>query len=474
MRFFGREKELEALKDLWNKSISSLIAITGRRRIGKSTLIEAFAEKEVFFSFAGVPPTKGVTAQSQREAFAKQLMRYFGQAPKCIDWWDLLWFLAEKTKEGRVVVLLDEISWMAQDDPEFLGVLKTIWDSEFKKNPRLLFILCGSVSSWIEENILSSTAFLGRVSLVLRLQELPLSVCDLFWEKKRGLISAYEKFKLLSVTGGIPRYLEEIRVDLPAEENIRRMCFDPGGFLFNEFDKIFSDLFFKRSAFYKQIVTYLAEGPKTREEISKHLDLALGGALSEYLDNLVEAGFILCHPTWSITTAKQSNLMQFRLSDNYLRFYVKYILPNKHQIELQAFANRSLTTLPGFSSIMGLQFENLVFHNRLAVRKVLGIPSEDVLMEGPFFQRSTKIQPGCQIDYMIQMRFGTLYVCEIKFSKDKVSSSILQEMQEKITNLKRSKFISCRPVLIHVNGVTSEVEESGYFAKIISFDELFV
>lgn len=473
MHFFGREKEMATLRDLWNKSVASLVAITGRRRIGKSTLIEEFAKKELFFSFVGVPPTKGVTAQSQREAFAKQLSRYFGQSPSCTDWWELFWFLAEKTRDGKVVILLDEISWMGQDDPEFLGIFKSIWDSEFKKNSKLILILCGSVSSWIEKNILSSTGFVGRVSLTLRLQELPLSVCDLFWKKKRNLISSYEKFKLLSVTGGIPRYLEEIRADLPAEENIRKMCFDPGGFLFNEFDKIFSDLFFKRSAFYKQIVIYLADGPKDREELSKHLGIALSGILSEYLDDLIQAGFILRHPTWAITTAKQSNLMQFRLSDNYLRFYVKYVLPNRHQIELESFANRSLTTLPGFSSIMGLQFENLVFHNRLALRKVLGIPSEDVLMEGPFFQRSTKIQPGCQIDYMIQMRFGTLYVCEIKFSKDKVSFSILQEMQEKIDRLKRPKFISCRPVLIHVNGVTAEVEESGYFAKIISFDELF-
>lgn len=122
---------------------------------------------------------------------------------------------------------------------------------------------------------------------------------------------------------------------------------------------------------------------------------------------------------------------------------------------------------------MGLQFENLVFQNRLAVRKALDIYSEDVLMEGPFFQRKTQRQPGCQIDYLIQTRFGTVYVCEIKFSKDKIQREVIEEVESKIKRFKHPKFISCRPVLIHVNGVASEVEESDYFAKIISFGDIF-
>ena len=122
---------------------------------------------------------------------------------------------------------------------------------------------------------------------------------------------------------------------------------------------------------------------------------------------------------------------------------------------------------------MGLQFENMVIHNRFALRKALDICPEDIVMEGPFFQRKTKRQPGCQIDYMIQTRFGTLYICEIKFSKDKIHSEVIEEMNNKINRLKCPKFVSFRPVLIHVNGVTNDVEEADYFAKVISFEDLF-
>ena len=87
------------------------------------------------------------------------------------------------------------------------------------------------MSSWIDENILSSTGFMGRISLELTLDELPLPVCNLFWRKKAKLISPYEKFKMLSVTGGVPRYLEEIDPDLSAEENIYNLAFPKGACL---------------------------------------------------------------------------------------------------------------------------------------------------------------------------------------------------------------------------------------------------
>ena len=194
-------------------------------------------------------------------------MKYFDDVPPANDWWELMWFLSKRIRKGRTLVLFDEISWMAYNDPELLGIVKTVWDTEFKKNPDLILILCGSVSSWIEKNILSSTGFVGRISLIIRLEELPLPICDLFWAKKRTMISAYEKFKVLSVTGGVPRYLEEIRSNLPAEENLRHLCFDPDGFLFTEFDRIFSDLFNGRSAIYKSIVMSLAEGARREPKL---------------------------------------------------------------------------------------------------------------------------------------------------------------------------------------------------------------
>ncbi len=248
--FIGRSVERESLKKLFTKNSASLVVIKGRRRIGKSRLAEEFGKsfsKALFIT--GLPPEEKTTAQMQREDFAGQLSRETAvHGLKSDDWGDLLWHLSEQCKKGRILVVLDEINWMGSKDPTFLGKLKSAWDLYFKKNPKLILILSGSMSAWIERNILGSTGFMGRSSLEISLGELPLSVCDKFWGKQASQVSAYEKFKILSVTGGVPRYLEEINPKLSAEQNLLDLAFSPHGVLFNEFDRIFSDLFSKRSS----------------------------------------------------------------------------------------------------------------------------------------------------------------------------------------------------------------------------------
>ena len=105
------------------------------------------------------------------------------------------------------------------------------------------------------------------------------------------MASAYEKFKILSVTGGIPRYLEELRPDLSAEANLQRLCFDSEGLLFREFDQIFHDLFQKQGHFYKQIVETLINSPLSTAELAVKLGRSRGGDLSKALGESDGIGF---------------------------------------------------------------------------------------------------------------------------------------------------------------------------------------
>ena len=472
--FIGRKKELDILQSLLLKTSSSLVVITGRRRIGKSRLIQEFGIEFTTYVFSGVPPTEKDSAQDQRNVFGWQLGKILGKPPfkDDDDWSDLFLRLAKHTRKGRVIILFDEISWMGSKDHMFLGKLKNAWDLEFSKNPQLILVLCGSVSTWIEKNILSSTGFLGRISLQLNHEALPLPDCNQFWPKRASKISAYEKFKLLAVTGGVPRYLEEIKPVLPAEENIRRLCFNASGLLFNEFERIFSDLFSSRSNMYKELVLCISDGSYALEDIYTRFGVEKTGAISTYLDDLIMSGFIQRNYTWQIKTGKVSKLSKYRISDNYLRFYLKYILPNHERIKKGSFDDISLTLLPGWESIMGLQFENLVLNNRKKILALLGIKAEEVVEDGPFFQQTTTRQTGCQIDYLIQTRFDTLYVCEIKFYRQPVTTSVIKDVEKKIDRLAIPRNMSCRPVLIHVNGVTDEVLEQQYFAHIIDFSQL--
>jgi AAA+ ATPase superfamily predicted ATPase len=472
-QFFGRKKELETLTDLFKKGSASLVVVQGRRRIGKSRLVVEFAKNYRFYSFSGLPPVEETTAQSQRDDFSRQLNTQTGLPEvKADDWSKLFLLLAEKTKSEQIVVLLDEISWIGSKDPDFLGKLKTAWDQNFAQNPKLIMILCGSVSPWIEENILSSTGFVGRLSCQITLGELPLAECNKFWGKLGDHISAQEKFKVLAVIGGVPRYLEEIKPSKTAEQNIKDLCFAPSGALVNEFNNIFSDLFSKRSGTYKKIIEVLAQAPLEIKDICKKLKIAQTGFISEYLEDLVKSGFITRDFTWKLEAEEASKLSQFRLSDNYLRFYLRYMDKNISKIKAGDYAFKSLALLPNWESIMGLQFENLVLKNKSYIKEHLGIKQDEVVSDNPFFQRKTNRLSGCQVDYLIQTKFSALYVCEIKFSRYPIDNTIIAEMQNKIKALYYPKGFSCRPVLIHINGVKEEVVTSGFFADIIDFSEL--
>lgn len=468
-KFIGREKELKLLQGLLQKKTSSLVVIRGRRRIGKSRLAEEYASSfSKAYILSGIPPEPGVTAEKQRQEFLRQLQEYRLPVYRSEDWGDLFFDLAQECKQGRVLVVLDEITWMGSEDPTFLPKLKTAWDRYFKKNPRFVMLLSGSNSAWISKNILSSTGFFGRVSLRLLLNELTLPECHAFWRDKANKISAYEKFKILSVTGGIPRYLEEVRPELSAEVNIQRLCFNSEGLLFREFDQIFHDLFQKRGIFYKQIVAHLIESTLSMTELSVKLKRSRGGDLSQALDELVESGFLARDYTWSLKTGKRLESSRYRIKDNYLRFYLKYILPHKEQIE-----SMQLERLPqGYLSIMGLQFENLVINNGVLICKILGIPPETVTIAGPYFQKAGARKKGCQIDYLIQTQFRNLYVCEVKFKQGVIGKQVIEEFKEKICHLQLPRGFSYRPVLVHVNGVSEEVADSGYFARIVDLSEL--
>ena len=472
--FVGRKAELAELERFSKKKTASLIVIKGRRRIGKSRLVSEFAKTRVFYAFMGLPPHAATTAQSQRDEFAKQLSANTGLPEiKADDWSKLFALLAQQAQKSKVILLFDEISWMGSKDPDFLGKIKNAWDNYFNKNPHLIFIICGSASSWIEKNILSSTGFLGRVSYTMTLHELPLNECDYFWGKYSDSISSYEKLKILSVTGGVPKYLEEIDSSLSAEENIKNLCFKSGALLVDEFSNIFNDLFLRDSVTYRKIIVCLVSGTKDSTKIANALNVQASGRLSEYLEELELAGFITRDYTWDLKTGQDKKLSQYRLSDNYLRFYLKYIDKYYAKIKRNSFAVKTLLSLPEWRTIMGLQFENLVLNNRKAIHKLLGLRAEDIVSDNPFFQKTGSRQPGCQIDYMIQTRFDTLYLCEVKFSKQVIGLEILEELQQKMARLKRPKGFSIRPVLIHVNGVSEAVIESDFFSSIIDFGNLF-
>lgn len=465
--FIGRKSELERLKALYKKKTSSLVVVKGRRRIGKSRLIGEFANisnAQTFWSFAGLAPEDSISAQQQRDNFARQLAFMLKIPPMTfLDWSDAFEHLRLHIKPGDIV-LLDEISWMGSKDPSFIPKLKAWWD---KQTTHMVLVFCGSVSTWIEENILKSTAFFGRINLTISLEPLSIPESAQFLRTLGMQLSHYDLYKLLSIVGGVPWYLEQLNPGMTADDNIKQLAFEKNGLLVTEFDRVFHDLFNGKGATYKKILDSLKEGAKTLSEIRKSIEFAHSGTLSQMMDHLIVAGFVIKQSLWSFKTVKPLKQSLYRISDPYMRFYLKVIEPNLGTIVDGGFDQVPLSTMPGFETHMGLQLEMLLLQNRPLLTQKLSISPIDIVRSGPYRQTKTTTQQGCQIDYLVQSKTNSLFICEFKFKRREISSEIITEMRDKISRLKVPKGFAKVAVLFHLSGVVSSVVTNPYFYRIV-------
>jgi hypothetical protein len=359
---------------------------------------------------------------------------------------------------------------MASKERNFAGYLKISWDTLFKGFPHLIVVLCGSVSSWIDKNILNSTGFVGRISYELTLEQLPLYYCNLFWKEKKDRISTLEKLKILSITGGVPRYLEEINPNRSAEYTIKRICFSQGGFLVSEFDQIFSDIFNKRSKVYKEIIYSLVNGNKSLSEIAYAINRNRNGDLSDYLQDLEKSGFVRKERVYNLKECAYGKLHKYRIIDNYFRFYLRYTEPIKQNIIRGLYEKTALDKIIQWDTIIGIQFETLILNNLALICRILNIAFETIESASPYFQRKTQRQTACQVDLLICTRH-TIYVCEIKCRKN-IGKYVIRDVMEKVSKLKIPRSKSLRTVLIFEGKLSKETIQEKYFDYLISMNDL--
>ena len=470
--FIGRKEEIQKLKDLYELKKTSLSVIKGRRRIGKSSLVFEFvkrcAQGKQFFSFTGLAPTDGVSAQSQRDHFGHQLSSHLHVPPMTFhDWTEALTYLAHHIKEEGAVVLFDEISWMGAKDPAFVSKLKAWWDTVLLKKPHVLLIFCGSVSTWIDENIINSTAFFGRISLTITLEAFSIPESAEFLRTLGTQGSPFEIYKLLSVLGGVPWYLEHLQPNMTADQNIKNLCFQKEGLLVREFDRIFHDLFNGSGSAYKKILDSLKEGMKTLADVRRAIAFPASGTLSLLMKHLVTCGFVSQHRQWSLKTEKPLKQSLYRICDPYLRFYLKMIEPHKHRIDQGAYEDIELSQIQGFEIHISLQVEHLLLQNRSLLLQKMGIPSGETVFDGPYRQTKTVRTKGCQIDYLVQSSTKNLFLCEFKFKRRELGIEIIDEMKEKMCRFSVPRGFAMVPVLFHMGGVSEPVYDKRFFYRII-------
>ena len=473
--FLGRENELASLRLLLEKPTASLVACRGRRRIGKSTLFKEFARRNrlELIVIEGLGPRKGQTNEDQLKNFGERLCAQTkGPAVTPENWMAAFTLLGERLNDRKkTVVLLDEISWMGRHDPDFPGKLKNGWDDVLKTHDNLILVICGSVSSWIQENLLESATFGGRFSRSLVLRELPLDLCVKFWRGAERRLSAAELADVLAVTGGVPRYLEEVNPALSADENIRRMCFTADGPLFKDFSAIFSEVFGSATLVKADILRALADGPLSCHALAARLGVERGGSLTRNLFELVEAGFVAKDVSLNPMTGKRSKLATYRICDNYTRFYLKYVEPHEEEIRAGHYAFHSLASLPGWRTIMGLQFENMVVNNVNALLPLLQLDGQRILAAAPYALRGDALaDKGLQVDLLIQTQ-GAVMLVEVKH-RQKIEVEVVEEVARKVRLFPKRRNVSLRTALVYEGDLAPSVRTSGSFDRLVPFAEL--
>ena len=471
--FFGREYYLDRLKALLTKPMPSVVTCRGRRRNGKSTLFEEFARRNKcrFIKIEGLPPQDNVKDLDQRASFGRQLALQTDFPEMVPDSWLKAFHLLSGAirDDAWTVVLLDEISWMGGKAPDFPGELKVAWDNFFRKHDRLVLVLCGSVSRWITDNIVKSTGFVGRRSLNFVLPELPIGDAVKFWGDRLGDTATRDILDTLAVTGCVPKYLEEMDFSLSVAENIRRTCFTPEGYLFEDFEDIFSRVFGRSAQRKRQILGALADGPKTVSEVARALAIDRSGTLADELRDLDTAGFVAQDRGINPETGRPALDIRYRVKDCYTRFYLRYVEPVRERVEKGLFSLVSLEAMPSWDTLMGLQFETLVMNNFHVLLPQMGLEHANILSVGPYIRRGKRGE-GCQIDLLVQTEY-LAYAVEIKRCKN-IGLEIINEMAAKLERFPRREGVTLRKALVFDGTIAPSVEERHYFDAIVPASKL--
>lgn len=475
MDFFGRENEIGDLMALWGKRCSSLVTCRGRRRIGKSTLIEVFAQrsKARFIRIEGVRPKPEFSDETELKTFARELAAQTLADDSVPDNWLKAFIRLDReiNDKERTVVLLDEVSWLGHYDETFADLVKIAWDDYWSKHDRLIVVVCGSVSGWIKEHFVDNGAFYGRRSLDLVVKELPLKECVKFWGRAATRVEIREIIDVLSVTGGVPRYLREIAPGDSAVANIARLAFRPNSILRIDFDEMFSDVITKLPTLSGKIMRALVDRPLSVSEAAKVINAGKGGKIGEALEQLEEAGLVASNIGKNPETGKPLREIKYRLKDNYARFYLRYIEPRKEIVDAGAYRFVSLDALDGWETIMGLQFENLVVNHYPALIAPLHMGNSLIESSAPYSRsRKSDGEDGLQIDLLLQTKHSN-YVVEIKRRRE-IGREIIDEVECKLKKLSMPRGKSARPVLVYDGHLAPIVEADGYFDAIIPFRSL--
>ncbi|MBT4398516.1 MAG: AAA family ATPase [Bacteroidetes bacterium] len=427
-KIVGRNLEKEKLEEALNSHRSELIAIYGRRRIGKTYLIREFYSKNITFGFSGL---RNGIRQDQIENFMIELReatnKFQGERPQ--NWLQAFNILKQYLKgiretRKKKVIFIDEFPWVDTMRSGFLPAFENFWNAYCTTRSDLIIVVCGSAASYMIKKVIRNRGGLhNRITRKIKLEPFKLEEVQEFLLYKGIDLPEIEIVKIYMALGGVAEYLEHIQTGDSSVTAIDRICFQKRAHLEHEFDEVFKSLF-EEGSYHEQIINALSKGPKkgmTRDEILEDKGLSSGGQFSKSLFELIESGFVEQYQSFRSNRKKTL----FRIFDEFCLFHLQFIAPNKGNRWTQLYTKKEYVSWSGYA------FEMICYKHVESIKRELKC---DQIDSTNYSWSNNK----AQIDLVIDRNDNIVNLCEIKFYNDKciIDSDYADKLRNKETQFK--------------------------------------
>ncbi|MCM1467167.1 MAG: ATP-binding protein [Alistipes sp.] len=415
--FIGRERELVSLNKLYASDKFEFAVIYGRRRVGKTALINQFIKDKEAIYFMGVESN----ARQNLENFSRNIMERGTDIPTettFVSFQAALEYVFHLAEKERVVLAIDEYPYIAHASKSFASTLQLLID-KYKDNSKLMLILCGSSMSYMEDHVLSYKAPLyGRRTAQMKI--LPFDFADTCRYFKK--LSDEDKALIYGIVGGTPQYLLQMDDRLSIEDNIKNTFLNPSSSLFEETENLLKQEV-REPALYNAIITAIASGASRMAEISSKVGESTG-VCAAYLNNLIELGLIQKETPYGEKTSRKSIYI---INDNMFRFWYRFVPENSSIIARGAADLAYKRIKPHLPDYMGKVFEEIC---RQYLWKLLLNGEAPVVFKdlGRWWGTNPSAREQVEIDIMGEQDKETALFGECKWTGEKVDVGVLEKL----------------------------------------------
>lgn len=281
-KIVGRLHEQEILANSLNSHRSELVAVYGRRRIGKTYLVREFYGDKITFGFTGLSTGKRSDQIKNFMLKLNEVTNSFKKGEQPNDWFEAFSCLKSflkgiKETKKKKVIFIDEFPWVDSHKSGFLSAFENFWNDYCTTRSDLVVVVCGSAASYMVKKIIKNSKGLSkRITEIIKLNPFNLHETQAFFKYKGIPMEEYEILKIYMVFGGVAEYLEHVKVGESAVVTIDNLCFQKGAYLENEYDEVFKSLF-EENSYHQKIMNALSSNKKegiTREEILEELKIS--------------------------------------------------------------------------------------------------------------------------------------------------------------------------------------------------------